>query len=487
MVKLCVKTQTIQVLLNTRERCVLNAGLIDVYEGGSMQKKYLWCVLLLAACGKDNAATGALMPSYSYHTDLKPLLDAKCGICHTEGNIAPFALNTYADFVAHKAAVLDSLKTGSMPPMPPSEECNTYRDGRTLGAQDRARIVAWLEGTMEEGQPAAGVLQPQEQPFLDTTEYNLHLQYKEGYTPVPSHGTDDHRCFVYDVEQDGYVTGSRVVPDVRNIVHHVVVWAVKPEDTAFYHGWDAETEEAGFPCPSGPSKGQRIAMPLGGWVPGAMPRSSGDKIGTRIKAGSAVIVDMHYSMMNAPAQLDKTSVDIRIVPTVEKPGFGMLFTNPRWVQAPRTMKIPAGQADVMHDYSLDLTQWVEFLVGDWAPLKNNEPFVIHNVGLHMHTKGIYGTLEVVRKNNAGKACLVHIPKWDFNWQGSYDLATPVTVYPGDEIRIECHWNNAHGGAASSSHNHSSSSSAHDEEPKDVFWGEDTSDEMCVGILYVTGL
>ena len=38
---------------------------------------------------------------------------------------------------------------------------------------------------------------------------------------------------------------------------------------------------------------------------------------------------------------------------------------------------------------------------------------------------------------------------------------------GDKLTLECRWNNAAG-----------------ESP--VFWGEGTGDEMCLGILYITG-
>jgi hypothetical protein len=60
-----------------------------------------------------------------------------------------------------------------------------------------------------------------------------------------------------------------------------------------------------------------------------------------------------------------------------------------------------------------------------------------------------------------------IPRWDFNWQNSYRLREPRVVRPGDQLAIECHWNNSAPGAV------------------DTNWGEGTSDEMCLGVLYMT--
>jgi hypothetical protein len=73
---------------------------------------------------------------------------------------------------------------------------------------------------------------------------------------------------------------------------------------------------------------------------------------------------------------------------------------------------------------------------------------------------------------------VGIPAWDFSWQGAYPLEAPVVLAPSDELFLSCTWDNS-----------AENQPIVDGEvgaPRDVSWGEGTSDEMCLSTLYVTG-
>jgi hypothetical protein len=94
----------------------------------------------------------------------------------------------------------------------------------------------------------------------------------------------------------------------------------------------------------------------------------------------------------------------------------------------------------------------------------------------MHTRGSHGTVAVVRGNGSND-CLLRIPKWDFRWQGSFARATPTTVQPGDQLSLECHWDN---GAANQP-----VVDGRQVPSEDLSWGEGTEDEMCLGALYLT--
>jgi hypothetical protein len=78
---------------------------------------------------------------------------------------------------------------------------------------------------------------------------------------------------------------------------------------------------------------------------------------------------------------------------------------------------------------------------------------------------------------AKEKVLLDVPQWDFHWQGAYELQQPVPVKSGDSVTVTCTWDNT---------------AAHQPElrgvraaPHDVYWGEKTTDEMCLGFLYVT--
>jgi hypothetical protein len=64
--------------------------------------------------------------------------------------------------------------------------------------------------------------------------------------------------------------------------------------------------------------------------------------------------------------------------------------------------------------------------------------------------------------------LIWIKDWDFNWQGAYQFARPLRLPKGSKIRLQAVSDN-------SSDNPKNPNSP----PKDVTWGEQTSDEMCL--------
>ena len=67
------------------------------------------------------------------------------------------------------------------------------------------------------------------------------------------------------------------------------------------------------------------------------------------------------------------------------------------------------------------------------------PMLLHSASLHMHTRASSGKLA---KLGAASACLLEVPRWDFNWQGIYELEEPVPISPTlDQIYLECHYDN----------------------------------------------
>ena len=129
------------------------------------------------------------------------------------------------------------------------------------------------------------------------------------------------------------------------------------------------------------------------------------------------------------------------------------------------MEIPAGEPDVEHVFAFDPTG----VMGEGGPL------TVYTATLHMHLLGKSGHLSVERADGSSE-CLLRIDEYDFNWQGSYGLREPVTIDPGDQLRLECHHDN--------SPENQPFIDGERAEPVDVEWGEGTRDEMCLGVFLV---
>jgi hypothetical protein len=100
------------------------------------------------------------------------------------------------------------------------------------------------------------------------------------------------------------------------------------------------------------------------------------------------------------------------------------------------------------------------------------------VALHMHQLGTRIALNVHRQGAPEDECVARIDDWDFHWQGSYFFPTdqPLTIGPTDEVSIKCVYDNS---AANQPF-----VDGVQQAPRDVTWGESTSDEMCLAYAHV---
>lgn len=405
---------------------------------------------------------------YTYWRDAKAILDARCATCHRAGDVGPFALET-AEQAAEFAPLLPaSIMDGTMPPWPPSAACNSYQHDRSLRAEEREVLLGWVEEGAPIGDPADEPPRAAPEPAI---AWDLDLMLPEPYAPRQS--PDDYRCFVIGWPEDQlkYVTGFDVAPDQRPIVHHTIAYLVPPGSVKYYRDLDAAEDGPGYTCFGSPGGGYGLQW-LGAWAPGASPSVDPSR-GIAVQPGSAVVLQMHYHPTPDPPA-DRTRVRVKLADTVKTPLYVVPFTNPNWLEG-QSMTIPAGKSGVVHDFQVDLTDFI----GDFFPgagVSNGEPFVIHGVSLHMHTRGTRASLELARKDGS-EACGLYIPRWDFDWQGSYKLTEPLAVAPGDQLRLTCEWDNS---AANQP-----VEGGQQIEPVDVFWGEGTGDEMCLAVLTIS--
>jgi len=315
-----------------------------------------------------------------------------------------------------------------------------------------------------EGDPAdvGAPVDPGEQLKLSRVDKTLKLavSYTQQTTP------DDYHCFVMDWNETTtkYITGFRANPGDARVVHHVIAYLATPKDVSAVQALDDAEAGDGYTCFGG--SGVNSAEWVGAWAPGSLGTDFPMGTGIKIGAGSKIILQVHYNSLANGVHADQTSVDFKLDDSVAKEGHIQPWTNPTWITNKNTMKIPAMQADVMHSFGYDPT----------GPLTSGKPFTIYSGMLHMHTLGTKALLQIERAGGE-KECLLQIDNWNFHWQGSYGLKTPTTFNPGDKMYLECHWDNTPPKQPSIN--------GEQQVPKDVFWGEGTTDEMCLGGFYLT--
>lgn len=413
---------------------------------------------------------------FTYHRDVRPIIEEKCAVCHVDGGIAPFPLENYESVKAVAAAALFSVDNGTMPPWPPTEGYTPFNHQTGLSQKQDYIISDWLAGDMAAGNPSDYVA-PAPKDESEKLTYNINEKLPQPYTPTLR--PDDHRCFAIPWPEDEftYVVGVDVTPDQIDEVHHVIVSIGEPEDAATYYAAGGEDGRPGWFCLGmGGVDGAPFPRQIGGWVPGAGREPSPSGLGAGVEPGSVMIVQMHYNTLVADPKPDQSIIRVATSDVVERPARGALITDPRWLSE-GNMPIPAGDPEVSHEIFLPGYLLARFF-GESAGIAENDPWVLHQGFLHMHGLGTDARTTLYRENGT-KQVILDIRDWDFNWQGTYNFAREMLIQPGDFIKLECTWDN--------SQENQEFVDGVQQTAKYTEWGDGTGDEMCLMSLLMSGL
>ncbi len=431
-------------------------------------RRLSWVLLVLAVvgCGVAPSSTDP-----TWHRDVAPIIERSCSGCHQSGGIGPFALTTLEQVTQRGPAVRAAVESKRMPPFLAASNCNQYLDDPSLSAEQIATLGKWFDAGAPEGVEGPAVNRLEEGGGL--TRVDLQLKMPVDYTP---HGTDDYRCFVIDwpYPTTKYVTGFRARPGNASIVHHVIGFLIPPERAAVYQKLDDDEAGAGYTCFGGAGSGNDRGISwVGAWAPGGAGNMYAEGTGLPVKPGSKIVVQVHYNSRTQTPGSDRTTLEMALADQVRHEAVLTPFTNPEWTNGVG-MQIPALQKEVTHAWGLDPTPYLGLMTNGLLP--SNTPVKIHMTSLHQHLLGTKSRLSIQHSDGTNE-CLLEIPQWDFHWQRNYQLKHPTTLNPGDQLQISCTWDNSAehqplvGGLAQTS--------------RDVKWGESTTDEMCLGVVYVT--
>lgn len=450
---------------------------------------------LVGGCFSSPADDAA--PKVTYHKDVEPLLQSHCLSCHSQGGIAPFALGTYQAAKAYASTIASVTQAGIMPPWgavetPACKPRFKWQADPRLSAPELATLAAWTAQGAPEGDPKdappAYVAPARGLPNAD-----VELAPKVGFT-VTDKTHDTFRCFVIDpkLTQPAYINGTNIVPGNPQVVHHVLLFTDPKGDSQK----QPLGPDGGYDCFGG--VGVSDTSLLMGWVPGMMPQEFPANVGTRIDKGSLLVMQIHYhphSLDAVDAVPDVTKVQLRyskVDPAYEltsalignfskpiPPSYGFSY-DPTDPNALPSFVIPANTK------GKTVTQ--RFQVPPQLDGKATPTLYLYGVGGHMHWVGTETDISLkrgsVHDGEPESECLLSIPHWDFDWQRVYHPDAAIESLPQvrafDELQIKCTYDNTLGNPAVASALEAQGLS----QPQDVSLGEQTLDEMCLGVFQV---
>ncbi len=383
----------------------------------------------------------------TFNRHVAPVLFAQCASCHRPGEVAPFPLLTYQDAKKRAKQLAQVVRDRTMPPWKPAPDYGHFLDERRLTDEEIALVTAWAEADAPEGDAAD---LPPAPTFPDGWQLgtpDLVVKMPEPFK-VPASGPDVMQNFVIplDVPEGRMVVGFEFRPGNRKVVHHAICLldstgtARRLQDAERGPGYLGSKKGLGF-VPSGG---------LGWWAPGLAPRFVPEGTGRYLMKGADVVLQVHYH----PSGKEETDQSEFAVYFARKPGAKFLggFAVESWV-----LDIPPGEP--AYRRSAEYTLPVETTLIGAVP--------------HMHWLG--KEMKVWAERPDGKTVpLLHIPRWDFNWQDYYVYREPVTLPKGTKVKMDAWFDNSSGNPANPSR-----------PPRRVGWGEGTADEMCLCVFEVT--
>jgi len=421
----------------------------------------------------------------TYHKDVAAILQKNCQDCHRPGQVAPFSLLTFEQARKRGGDIAEVTGERRMPPWHASTSFGgPFRDQRVLAGAEIATLRAWVEAGCPEGDARDA---PPAREFASDWPLgppDLILTMPEPYE-LAATGDDEFRVFVLktDLPSDRWVRAVDFKPGNRKVAHHVLA-GVERSDRA--RELDARDPKPGYSSVGGFGDGVETRGFLPIWTPGSRPRKAPEDAGYLLPSGANVLIQMHYHK-SGKIETDATQVGLYLSdrPMASEIRTGFVFPEIPPIQGmilaakaraahaagkrislndtlENVLVIPAGEAN--HSVKGSSKEGMGRPIG--------RDILVTSVMPHMHWLGKDFEFNAILPDaQATRVPLIKIDRWDFNWQGTYALVEPIRLPKGTYFEILAHFDNSQANPANPNH-----------PPRTVHWGDQTNDEMCIGIF-----
>jgi hypothetical protein len=400
------------------------------------------CAVVLAVAARADAVKSPP----TFNKDIAPLIYQNCMSCHRPGEVGPFPLTDYAEVKRKARNILKVVDRGVMPPWP-ARSHGEFSNERILTADQKQLLHEWIEAGEPEGNPADLPPPPHFTEGWQLGPPDMVLSPTSAYT-LAADGDDVYRCFVLPTNEaaDRWVSAIEVRPGNRRVVHHALLYI----DTTGT-GRQLAAKGTGESYASFGGIGFAPQGSLGGWAPGITPNPLPEGVGYLLPKGADVILQIHYHK-DGKQETDQTRIGLY---------YSRVPVDKRFRSFPladRAINIPAGQAD--------------YEVRKRFP-RSPRDITLLTITPHMHWLG-QQMMVSVEFPDGKQQTLIDVPKWDFNWQNIYRYRTSISIPAGSRFTLTAVYDN-------SSDNIQNPNTP----PRNVKWGEQTSDEMCIVFLGYT--
>jgi hypothetical protein len=378
----------------------------------------------------------ASLVAQTTYPNVAPIFFNRCTSCHHEDSHAP-SFMTYSDIVPHTGTMTAYLTTGYMPPWSPDTTYSRFSHERTIDPAEKAMILNWISN----GAPAGDTTLAPPAPTYSAYQLNGTPDLVLTIPTFTSNAvTDDsYVCFSIPsgLTQDRILQAYEIVAGNSEIVHHVIANV----DTL---GTSTDDLSGGCYSISGD-------FSIGGYAPGApatvFPSVGPLKMGITIKAGSKIVLQIHYPLGTAGLQ-DSTKIRMFFYPV------GTTGVRPVYVTTP------------IQNWALNIPANTVRTFSGVYPATGGMTYPTSMFAAFPHSHKLATTMVNYAYLAADTIPLIRINSWDFQWQGYYTYKYLTKVPTGYKLKGTHVFDNT----VDNPNNPSSP-------PANVYAGTSTTDEM----------
>ena len=363
----------------------------------------------------------------TFHKDISRILQAHCQRCHHDGGVGPFNLETYEEVKERRKMIKYVVSKKLMPPWF-AHGGGPWVDNYDLADSERQMILDWIAGGSREGNKADAP-EPKSWPkkwLLNNPDLVVPLDNK---IAVKAEGFMRYINVNVKVptREDKWISAVEIRTTNPQVLHHALVFHLGSDRSKFKL---ADTSGVrGF---------------FAGYVPGNQLNVYPEDSGKKMEAGTYLRFQLHYTP-NGTAVNDQVSIAFKFH---DKQPQNILETKSAFNNR---FLIPPGDSNyevkARHKFLQD-----GYLVG-FSP--------------HAHLRGKAFKYDLVSADGSRKT-LVDIPRYDFNWQITYQYQQPLAVKAGSYLEVTAHYDN------------SADNPANPNPKARVRFGDQTEDEMMIG-------
>lgn len=415
-----------------------------------------------------------------------PILNRNCVECHRQGEIGPFAMDSYEEVVGWADTMWETIEDGRMPPWNADPNIGEFSNARHMSSADKELFHAWMtdgyapakidketggitdlaveEVVVHQSESSLSVGSEKESSgdvWQFDGEPDVVLSMRERPFVIPKDGIVEYQYFVVDPEfkEDKWVKNAQIIPGSRDVVHHCIVFIRPPDGTRFQGvGW------------------------LTGYVPGQRALELPPGRARKIPAGSKLVFQMHYTP-NGVRREDTTRVGLQFAnpADVTDEVFSVVALNQEFEIPPETdsYSVSAQVRQLprrgellaitphMHYRGKSFTAYADYRDNKYA---NGESASIGDGSGNRDDESARD-----RDVGSGQSAipLLRVPNYDFNWQHTYALAEPMPLEHIERVHFDATFDN------------SVSNPFNPDATEWVTWGDQTWEEMAVSFFEVS--